>query len=283
MASGMITTPAPTGYLDPQTGLWVSGPVAGESLTLDRNPASAASGFGTTNLASTENTVQSQEPLSGLNLSTALEGPLPAAPAAAATTTATMTADTGAASTTADTGAASMATMAALKSSIDNMSNYSSQGTGPAAKIGGGLGAGAGAVAGGFLGSAGGPAGIAVGAALGSAVGGAVGLGVGSLLDFMATADSKDKEEIESRQRAAKLAQYAEMMKSREATAYTEQQRDKRTADKALASQRMRDTMAIFLSRKTAKLVRQGLVVPGAPKTQYDTSTYRSGLAGGIM
>jgi hypothetical protein len=187
---------------------------------------------------------------------------------------------------TADAGATSLASMQAIKSTMDNMSSFSEQGTGPGAKVGGGLGAGAGAVIGGVIGTGIAPGvGTAIGAALGSAAGGALGLGVGSLLDFIATADSSARGEIEARQRAAKLAQFENMAKSQQATAYTQLQRDNQITDKALAAKRMRDALAIYMARKTAKLIRQGLVAPvapGAPVTQYNTSTYRSGLTGGI-
>jgi hypothetical protein len=102
-------------------------------------------------------------------------------------------------------------------------------------------------------------------------------------LDFVATSDSKDKAELEARQRAAKLRQYENMAKQQESVAYTAQQRDKKIADKALAAQRMRDMMAIYMGRKTAKLVRQGLVAPNAPATQVDTSGIRNTLAQGII
>ena len=193
-------------------------------------------------------------------------------------------ADTAANNGAAGSGEASLATMQAIKSSLDNVQNYSSQGSSAAANVGGGVGAASGAIYGGMVGfGVGGPIGAAIGAGLGSAAGGAVGLGAGTLLDFVATSDSKDKAELEARQRAAKLRQYENMAKQQESVAYTAQQRDKKIADKALAAQRMRDMMAIYMGRKTAKLVRQGLVAPNAPATQVDTSGIRNTLAQGII
>lgn len=177
----------------------------------------------------------------------------------------------------ANAGVGDMATMMALKQSIDNFSVVSDPNTGTGTRIGAGIGTGIGTGVGFVLG--GGP----VGAAVGGAIGGAVGAVPGAILDWWAAKDDLKKQEIEMKARRQDSNSLRNYLSSQQRLNDMDATEVRKNAKYTNAYNKMKAVVDVIKRRQDASLSKAGVLSEQKINPANTSQNFVSGLQGGMF